>query len=134
MAARRFKAKAIRWSSLSERIQKLAALTMTDEGAADQWLSAEYVIQSFLEAAITRSADLPTGVEVGEACLCILVVLAADPNGDGLRLCGELLESSAVVPLLSMAPRINAFFQAALVELERQAQMADPSPSVSDIF
>ena len=135
MATRRkVRAAAIRWDSLSDRIRRIADLVKSEEDATDQWLSAEAVIESFLEAAIARSIDLPSGIEVGEACLCLLVILAADPNGDGLRLCGELLESSAVVSLLSLEPRVKSFLQAALVELERQARLLEPTPLELDIF
>jgi len=110
------------------------AMVTTNEEAEESWLSAEAVIQSFLDAVATRSTELPSGVEVGEACLWLLVLLAADPNGDGQRLSGELLECPAAVSLLALEFRVKSFLQAALAELERQARPADPTQSDFDLF
>lgn len=124
----------VRWEQINDRIKGMVAQVKTDEDAADHWLSAEAEIERFLDAAVSRSAEIPSGSALGEACLWLVVLLAADPNGDGIELCGELLASSAAVSLLPLEPRVRSFLQAATTELERQAQPDVRMPIETDLF
>ena len=90
-----------------------------DETASELWLEAEAIVDTYIEAAESRSIeDLPSRQELGESCFWLLFQTKVLREDEHYRLIVELLSPQLGLSLFDLLPRVRKLREAALDALE----------------
>ena len=90
-----------------------------DETASELWLEAEAIVDTYIEAAESRSIeDLPSRQELGESCFWLLFQTKVLREDEHYRLIVELLSPQLGLSLFDLLPLVRKLREAALDALE----------------
>ena len=101
-------------------VQSFPDANEDDEKAADAFIDAEVVIDSYLDSVAARSADLPTGPDLALACAHVLVATEKLVQDD-LETLTRLNAPELGVSLYEFAPKVAEMKRRALAGLEALA-------------
>nr|WP_172689823.1 hypothetical protein [Pseudomonas fluorescens]ASI38086.1 Hypothetical protein [Pseudomonas fluorescens]AWH58683.1 Hypothetical protein [Pseudomonas fluorescens] len=112
---------------------------LDDDGMAERWLDAEGVLDSYVRAAEERTADLPSRLQLAEACFYLISAVGLIRDDDNIQLVAELLTPEFGIELYGLLPRIKRLMNEALDKLAElavaEAKVDDSSPTADfDLF
>lgn len=111
-----------------------------EEAAKDLWFEAEAIVETYIDAAESRSANWSGAIELGEACFWLLFLSGSKHDETHFRLVIELLTPGRGQELFALLPRVRALRDAVFNALEPQLKgsLADSpaahQPFEDDIF